>query len=170
MSKKKIRALPVIIFFLLSVILMGAGCANGYQARITELQQEVADLQADKETLQGQVDALENDLAELRQAQEISLKPKDGWEQHFPEGAETTLKGENTARVRELLGEPPFLIRSIAASPEFSREIWVFVPHDEDLTGLYLFFKGGKLDSAELNEFNGLQGSDLINRPGFWSQ
>ncbi len=96
--------------------------------------------------------------------------PKDGWEQYFPEGAETTLMGESTARVRELLGEPPFLIRSIAVNPESSREIWIFSPFDQDPTGLYLFFKGGKLDSTESNEFNGLQGADLLNRPGFWTE
>lgn len=170
MGKKKNRALPVIIVFLLSVLFLGAGCANGNQARVQELEQEVATLRAEKETLQGQITALEKDVAELRQGQEIRRMPKDGWEQYFPEGAETTLKGENTARVRELLGEPPFLIRSIAVNPEFSWEIWIFSPFDQDPTGLYLFFKGGKLDSAELNEFNGLQGSDLLNRPGFWTQ
>ncbi|MBS3900398.1 MAG: hypothetical protein KGZ54_00050 [Dethiobacter sp.] len=170
MRKKKNRVLPVIIVFLLTILSLGAGCAEGNQARLDELQQEVTSLRTEKETLQGQITALETEAAELRQGQEIKRIPKDGWEQYFPEGAESTLKGESTARVRELLGEPPFLIRSIAVNPEFSREIWIFTPFDQDPTGLYLFFKGGKLDSAELNEFNGLPGSDLLNRPGFWTQ
>ncbi|MBT9148458.1 MAG: hypothetical protein DDT32_02232 [Syntrophomonadaceae bacterium] len=170
MGKKKNSALSVIIVFLLSVLILGAGCADGNQTRVKELEQEVTTLRTEKETLQGQITALEKDAAELRQGQEIRRVPKDGWEQYFPEGTETTLMGESTARVRELLGEPPFLIRSIAVNPEFSREIWIFTPFDQDPTGLYLFFKGGKLDSTESNEFNGLQASDLLNRPGFWTE
>ncbi len=170
MGKKKTRALPVITAFLLSVLFLGAGCAVGNQELVKELQEEAATLRTEKETLQTQISALETEVANLRQGQEIRRIPKDGWEQYFPEGAESTLKGESTARVRELLGEPPFLIRSIAVNQEFSREIWIFTPFDQDPTGLYLFFKGGRLDSAILNEFNGLPGSDLLNSPGFWTQ
>lgn len=170
LGKKKNRTLPVIFVLVLYLLFLGAGCANENQARVKELQQEADTLRTDKEKLQGQITALESEVTALRQGQEISRMPKDGWEQYFPEGAETTLKGESTARVSELLGEPPFLIRSIAVNQEFSREIWIFSPFDQDPTGLYLFFKAGKLDSAELNEFNGLQASNLLERPGFWTQ
>jgi len=170
LGKKKNRSLTAIALLLLSVLFLGAGCGDGNQVRVKELEQEVATLRTEKETLQGKVTALEAEVVGLRQGEELRRTPKDGWEQYFPEGAETTLKGEPIARVRELLGEPPFLIRSIAVNPEFSREIWIFSPFDQDPTGLYLFFKGGKLDSAELNEFNGLQGSNLLDRADFWTQ
>lgn len=172
MGQRKHVHLATIIALLLAVAFLATGCprAGGDQTRVRELEQEVATLRGEKETLQGRVTALEAEVAELRQGGEIRRTPKVGWEQYFPEGAETTLKGESTARVRELLGEPPFLIRSIAVNPQFNREIWIFAPFDQDPTGLYLFFKGGQLDSAELNEFNGLYGSGLLDREDFWTQ
>lgn len=97
---------------------------------------------------------------------EVSQKPKAGWEQYFPNYDETTLEGKSVKEVRTLLGEPPVLFRNIAVNPEFSREIWVYRPHDEDPTGLYLYFKGGSLVNSRLDEFSGLD--SLLGDTDFW--
>lgn len=172
MGQRKIVSLAVIAALLFIVVFLGVGCARGGgdQERVKGLEQEAATLRSEKEALQGRVDTLEAEVTELRQGGEIRRMPKEGWQQYFPEGAETALRGESTARVRELLGEPPFLIRSIAVNQQYNREIWIFAPFDQDPTGLYLFFKGGKLNSAELNEFNGLPGSGLLDREDFWTR
>lgn len=170
MGKKKNWSLSIIIVMLLSLFLLAAGCAGGDQARVRELEQEAVTLRSEKGTLQDRVTVLEAELDALRLGEEIRKVPKEGWQQYFPSAEETTLTGESTVRVRELLGEPPVLIRSIAVDPEFSREIWIFSPFEEDPTGLYLFFKGGQLDSSILTEFNGLYMSDLLDLEQFWIQ
>jgi hypothetical protein len=154
----------------------GCGQSNAekdLQRQVTNLEAENTTLRSDKEELQNRVATLEAEVEQLHeqeQPDEISRKPKDGWEQYFPEAEETTLTGESTNRVRELLGRPPVLIRSIAANQQFNREIWVYMPFDEDPTGLYLFFKGDRLDSSLKNEFNGLYGSGLLDIEEFWVQ
>lgn len=142
------------------------------QTRVEALENEKETLATENEELENQVAELEEEIAQLRdQGQappEINRQPKPGWEAYFPTPETTTLTGESVTRVRELLGEPPVLIRSIAVNPQFNREIWVFTPFDQDPTGLYLFFKGGQLVSSRLDEFNGLYGSGLLDNEDFW--
>jgi len=143
------------------------------QARVEALENEKETLATENGELESQVAQLEEEVEQLRNqgqapAPVINRQPKPGWEAYFPTPETTTLTGESVARVRELLGEPPVLIRSIAVNPQFNREVWVFSPFEQDPTGLYLFFKGGQLVSSRLDEFPGLYGSGLLDDEGFW--
>lgn len=166
----------VVVLVLAGALLLLGGCArdgqpdNG-QARVAELEAENAALQAEKEELESRVASLQEEVRQLREGadgEDINRQPREGWEQYFPDPETTTLTGESPARVRELLGRPPYLIRSIAAVPEYSREIWIYVPYDEDPTGLYLFFKGNRLTDSRLDEFAGLYNSGLLDWEDFW--
>ena len=141
----------------------------------TELEKQLAEVEADNQSLAGaiadleeQVTELEAQLHSLDEQQEITRAPNEGWEDYFPAFDQTTLEGETTQSVEELLGKPPYMIRSIAVNPEFSREIWVFIPYQEDPTGLYLFFQGSRLTDSRLDEFQGLFGSGLLDDEDFW--
>lgn len=107
-------------------------------------------------------------LVSQPQQPEISRKPKQGWEQYFPSQTKTTLTGRLVNELKTLLGEPPVLVRSIAANPEYSREVWVYFPYEDDPTGLYIYFKGGRVTKTKLDEFNGLVGSAIFEDRDFW--
>jgi len=171
----------IIITALVTSLLAGAGAFQYARVREGEkadrLQEQVNTLREENENLTERQEALEIENSALREgnneqqgapAGQITFRPKSGWEKYFPAAETTTLAGETVSKVRELLGEPPVLIRSIAANPQFSREIWVYHPYAEDPTGLYLFFKGGKLHSSMLNEFSGLYTSGLLDQEDFW--
>ncbi len=135
---------------------------------IVELRQQVEEGQA-VDPQDGDEDAEEPEPEPEEpptEVTEISQKPKAGWEEYFPSFDETTLEGRTTEEIRTLLGEPPVLVRNVAVNPEFTREIWVFRPYDEDPTGLYLYFKTGKLMNSRLDEFSGLEG--LLGDSDFW--
>jgi hypothetical protein len=144
----------------------------------------VDSLRAQKiEGLERQLETLENENAELNEqiavlqeqtknkpgeGKEISRAPRPGWEAYFPNAETTTLLNEPVDKVRSLLGEPPVLLRSIAANPAFNREIWIYMPGEEDPTGLYIYFKGDRVFGSRLDEFNGLYNSGLLDDEDFW--
>lgn len=172
MAKRNYAALAL-IFAIAAVFTIVGGCPprNGdQQARITQLERENTNFRTENQQLQERVGALEAEIAKMRDPEQITRQPREGWEEYFPGPEETTLAGETTSRVRELLGEPPVLIRQIAASPEFNREIWVYMPFEEDPTGLYLFFKGNQLTSSRKDEFPGLYNAGLLDVEEFWQQ
>ncbi len=98
---------------------------------------------------------------------QIRREPKPGWDEYFENG-ESTLEGEPIEDVRQIMGEPPFKIRSTATNPDQNREIWIFIPYEGDPSGLYLYFKSNHLWSSRLDEFNGLYGSGLLQEEEFW--
>ncbi|MBS4025020.1 MAG: bZIP transcription factor [Clostridia bacterium] len=144
------------------------------EARVAQLEEELQVLQAENQELTEQVAALREERdelrGELREIEEggITRQPKPGWQEFFPSPETTTLEGKSTGEVRELLGVPPVKIRSIAANPDFNREIWIYMAGEEDPTGLYLWFKGNQLWRSLLDEFNGLYGSGLLEDEEFW--
>lgn len=92
----------------------------------------------------------------------IAKRPKAGWEKYFPTPGTTTLLGEKASEVEELLGVPPVLAR------QGGREVWIYSPYDDDPTGIYLYFKAGKVVKGRLDEFNGLAGSSIWDEDEFW--
>jgi FtsZ-binding cell division protein ZapB len=142
------------------------------QERVDTLQEEKTALEQRQTELENQVAALEEENQTLKEQagapSEVSRQLPSGWEQYFPTFDTTTLTGEPVSRIQALFGEPPFLIRSIAANPAASREIRIYLPGGEDPTGVYLFFKGGRLHSSRIDEFNGLYGSGLLDDEDFW--
>lgn len=135
---------------------------------VAELEGQVASLQQENSALQEENAALKEENEELTEARQIQRQPKAGWEQYFPDAETTTLAGEPIEDVRQILGEPPFLVRSTAASPQNNREVWVYTPFEDDPTGLYLFFKGNRLTSSRLDEFPGLRQSYIWEDEEFW--
>jgi len=98
----------------------------------------------------------------------VSQKPRSGWEVFFPDHGTTTLVDKHVGEVEKVLGPPPFLVRSTAVNPRFNREVWIFLPYDEDPTGLYVYFKGDRVHKSRLDEFNGLPGSTIFSDHEFW--
>ncbi len=176
---KKNILLPVIIAVVVTAAVVW-GLASLFlppetaDARVEELKEEVQMLREEKEELAGRLIAKETEIEVLQGKLDeletilISHQPKAGWEQYFPTHDSTTLAGESVQDVEALLGVPPVLIRSIAQNEEFNREIWIFMPYEQDPTGLYLYFKGNQLWRSQLDEFTGLYGSGLLQYEDFW--
>lgn len=149
----------------------------GLLQQVETLQQENEALRASETEALKAVEGLKERLAALPgdavvkeqpSSQAVSHKPRAGWEKYFPGQGTTTLVNETVEQVAELLGQPPFLVRSTAFSPEHSREVWIFLPYEGDPTGLYLYFKGGRFHKSRLDEFNGLPGSAVFMDHEFW--
>lgn len=121
--------------------------------------------QSQIENLQSQIEQLkqDNEAAAQLLALAPTQKPAEGWEEYFPEEGDSTLKGNSWLKVKTILGEPSVLIR------QGDKEVWVFMPFDQDPTGLYLFFKEDKLLKHRLDEFNGLSNS-LIDNEENWTE
>ncbi|MEW5921680.1 MAG: hypothetical protein AB1796_12190 [Bacillota bacterium] len=174
------KAFIIAVTVLITALAVGTAVYFVRAQRIAGLQQQVETLERANAELQSANAELEEQVATLQEqiangpgegeepGTTISRVPRPGWEAYFPDAETTTLLDEPVDKVRSLLGEPPFLIRSIAANPVFNREIWIYMAGEEDPTGLYLFFKGNRLVSSRLDEFNGLYNSALLEYPDFW--
>ncbi len=176
---KKETLYPVIISIILTAAIVWGLTSffpggNGDPDRIQELEESIAALTTENErlnemitTADNEIEALQAELNALRN-RPITRKPKQGWETYFPGPETSTIIGKSVAEVEDLLGIPPVRIYHTAASVSFNREIWVFVPYDEDPTGLYLYFKGNQLWASRLDEFTGIYGSGLLEDEDFW--
>ena len=189
------KALIIAVSVLITALVVGAAVYFARDQRITGLQQQVemlertnAELQNDNTELKEEIATLQEQIANETEEEGdngedgengengadgvpgivISRIPKPGWEAYFPDFETTTLLDEPVDEVRNLLGEPPFLIRSIAVNPQANREIWIYMVAEKDPTGLYLFFKANRLVNSRLDEFNGLPNSGLLDYPDFW--
>jgi hypothetical protein len=88
-------------------------------------------------------------------------KPKEGWE-------ELDLAGMTRDELTEALGCPLHSMRQTAlGDPAFTRELWIYLPYDEDPTGLYVWLQGGLFHASRLDEFSGFWGFEFDN-PEFW--
>ena len=166
-------ALPVIATALITALVVGGaffflGRRPAVDEGRAELERQVTALEEEKAALEQEVADLREENAALKEPVEIRRAPKEGWEQYFPDAETTTLEGESLEDVRQLLGEPPYLVRSTAADPRQNREVWVYGPFPDDPTGLYLFFKGDRLDKARIDEFPGLRESSIWEDEDFW--
>ena len=90
----------------------------------------------------------------VKKESNITQKPNSGWERYISKSS-NTLINKPISEVRELLGEPPVLVRNTAPNPQDSKEVWVYHPYEMDSTGLYLFFKNNILVNSMLDEFSG---------------
>ncbi|MFZ5436230.1 MAG: hypothetical protein ACOZCF_07945 [Bacillota bacterium] len=164
---------PLIVAVLVTALVVGAGMYLLLVQRTTKFEQQVKSLESANAELRQQVTALQEQIKAKPKEEggtrvEITRQPRPGWQAYFPTAETTTLTGKSVDEVRSLLGEPPVLLRSIARNPEFNREIWVFMPFEEDPTGLYIFFKGDRVSGSRLDEFNGIVNSGLLDDADFW--
>lgn len=166
------KAAAIAITALITTLVVGGVVFLLRAQRIAALEQQVEALESANAALEEQISSLQEQLGADDGGNgtetEISRAPSPGWEAYFPTAETTTLLGEPVDRIRDLLGEPPVLLRSIAVDPAFNREIWIYMPAEEDPTGLYIFFKGNRVSSSRLDEFPGLYNSGLLDDAGFW--
>ncbi len=163
----------VVIAVLVTALVLGGGMYLLLVQRTARFEQRVKSLESVNSELQKQISVLQEQIKAEREQEGdarvgITREPRPGWQTYFPTPETTTLVGKSIGEVRDLLGEPPVLLRSIARNPEFNREIWVFMPFEEDPTGLYIFFKGDRLSGSRIDEFNGVVNSGLLDDTDFW--
>lgn len=159
----------IFITALLTTFFVGGVVYLLMDSQVNRLEEEVSILESTNASLQEQLENMQEALPPGNENDSvISREPNPGWQDYFPTHDSTTLEGESVEQVRELLGEPPALLRSIAEDPAFNREIWIYMPFEEDSTGLYLFFKSNQLTGSRLDEFTGLPYSGLLDDESFW--
>ncbi len=163
----------IILSVLITALVVGVGTYILRGQQVARLTQDVTELESANQALQEQVDTLQEQLETIPGENgdnntDISQTPREGWDAYFPDPESTTLEGESVEQVRSLLGDPPVLLRSIAANPVYNREIWIYLPYEEDPTGLYIFFKGNQVIGNRLDEFTGLYNSGLLDDEDFW--
>ena len=112
-------------------ILNSKSCVEVAQLN-AEQQNEINDLTTDVKTL-------EEEKSDLIALMEIVENPKEGWGEYIPEQPEedtedgeevvSKLVGKNVEDVREILGEPPVLLRNYPTN-----QIWVYHTSSEEPT------------------------------------
>jgi type II secretory pathway pseudopilin PulG len=163
----------IIVSVLITALVAGVGSYLLWGQQASRLEQNVKALESANSALQEQIETLQGQIGTTPgengdNGTGIFRAPRQGWEEYFPDPDSTTLEGEPVERVRSLMGEPPVLLRSIAANPVYNREIWIYMPYEEDPTGLYIYFKGNRVIGSRLDEFNGLYNSGLLDDEDFW--
>ena len=118
-----------VVWALTSIPISSPSGKNEISEEMQALQTTNQELLEQTKELTDERNLLQARLEEIDESKdEITRQPKSGWNQYFPEHNTTTLEGETTATVQELLGVPAIKIRSTAFSTEFNREIWIFMP------------------------------------------
>jgi len=81
--------------------------------------------------------------------QPTDMAPEAGWET-------ADLEGLTREELVDVLGCPPHIIRMTSVvSADYNRELWVYLPYEDDSTGLYIWVKGDVFHYSKLDEFNG---------------
>jgi len=116
------------------------------------------ELQKQFTTLEEKVTSLEEEKIELKELMQVRMNPKEGWEIYIPEQPKnpeekvnSELIGKNVEEAREILGEPPILLRNGS-----SNQIWVYYTSTENNVGLYVTFIDEKISDVKLDGFNGV--------------
>jgi hypothetical protein len=72
----------------------------------------------------------------------------------------------NNVEIREIdkvLGAAPVVIKQSRDGAPIRREVRVYMPYDEDPTGLYIYFLNDRVQSFRMDEFNGITNSSLLD-------
>lgn len=73
------------------------------------------------------------------------------------------LKGRSMKEIDEILGESPIIVRQSVKGAPLRREVRVYLPYQEDSTGLYLFFQNETIIEFKMDEFNGILQSGILD-------
>jgi hypothetical protein len=65
--------------------------------------------------------------------------------------------------IDQVLGSSPILVRQSIQGAPIRKEIRVYLPYEEDSTGLYLYFENERVVAFKLDEFNGIIHSGLLD-------
>lgn len=73
------------------------------------------------------------------------------------------LLGRSMAEIDEVLGESPIVARQSIRGAPIRKEIRVYLPYEEDSTGLYIFFENERVIEFKMDEFNGIIQSGILD-------
>lgn len=65
--------------------------------------------------------------------------------------------------VDRVLGVAPIVMKQSREGAPIRREVRVYMPYDEDPTGLYIYFLNDRVESFRMDEFNGITNSSLLD-------
>lgn len=71
--------------------------------------------------------------------------------------------GVGLDRIQQVLGEAPIIVRQSVAGAPVRKEVRVYLPYQEDATGLYLFIQNEVVQDFRMDEFNGIQNSSILD-------
>lgn len=78
------------------------------------------------------------------------------------ENGNLDLNGVQDSKLDEILGQAPILVRQAVEGAPLRREVRVYLPYEEDSTGLYIFIRNNIVESFHMDTFLGLANSSLI--------
>lgn len=73
-----------------------------------------------------------------------------------------SLEGVTDTRLDEVLGKAPIVVRQAVDGAPLRREVRVYLPYEEDSTGLYIFIRNNRVERFRLDTFLGLANSSII--------
>ena len=94
----------------------------------------------------------------LRQTSPQSMPPRS-----TNAAAYQTWIGRNEDQVRARLGAPLAELRLGAADSMHTRAVLIYPAAPDEPTGLYLYLRGGRVDSVRHDEFNGFEGNSALH-------
>jgi hypothetical protein len=85
------------------------------------------------------------------------------YDQFLNEEGYLDLLGRTLDEIDQVLGSSPILVRQSIQGAPIRKEIRVYLPYEEDSTGLYLYFENERVVAFKLDEFNGIIHSGLLD-------
>jgi len=73
------------------------------------------------------------------------------------------LLGRSMTEIDAVLGESPIVVRQSIKGAPIRKEIRVYMPYQEDSTGLYIFFENERIIEFKMDEFNGIIQSGILD-------
>lgn len=73
------------------------------------------------------------------------------------------LLGKSMSDIDEVFGEAPIVAKQSIKGAPIRKEIRVYMPYQEDSTGLYIFFENEIVIEFKMDEFNGIIQSGLLD-------
>lgn len=125
------------------------------QSRVAARQQQLRDAQnpdqdsAPDETEFSPVGRYRLDVAPYNQ-----FADKDGY---------VNFIGVELERIQQVLGDAPIVVRQSVPGAPVRKEVRVYMPYQEDATGLYLFIQNEVVQDFRMDEFNGIRNSSILD-------
>lgn len=73
------------------------------------------------------------------------------------------LLGRSMMEIDSVLGESPIMVRQSVSEAPIRKEIRVYLPYQEDTTGLYIYFENESVIQFKMDEFNGILQSGILD-------
>lgn len=73
-----------------------------------------------------------------------------------------SFQGRTLEEIQRILGDAPIIVKQSVPGAPIRKEVRVYLPYNEDPTGLYLFIQNEIVQDFKLDEFNGIQNSSIM--------